>query len=71
MAIQYTLNRDSMKSVKTITVTIDNEGLDALEDILLNTLSISGYEEKRLRALDLWEILIDAYDCAEEIVNNG
>lgn len=60
-----------MKSVKTITVTIDNEGLDALEDILLNTLSISGYEEKRLRALDLWEILIDAYDCAEEIVNNG
>ena len=60
-----------MKSVKTITVTIDNEGLDALEDILLNTLSISGYEEKRLRASDLWEILIDAYDCAEEIVNNG
>lgn len=60
-----------MESVKTITVTIDNDGLDAWEDILNCDLSESEYEERKAKALDLWKTLVDAYDRAEEIVING
>lgn len=58
-------------SQKKITITVSNQQLDALEDLLWAELSEKEVEKTRIKVKQLWQLLVESYDSVKGKSGSG